>query len=325
MYMKNLVAFSWGLTMTAFLVTSCGNKSSAQKTSPESGTSEKTAAAVPRPTLDIIIGGPFVFVQGVTCPTQTSPCLAVWVPNVKGHTAVIGLADQAQFKQFDSGDYDFTSGIHRSDTTTLVTPVQNASIYTASMKAQNLASTPKKKPFATLLMPNPREIVSWNADPMTISSNGSPVATKPTDNIATLTILRYDYQQGDTLEIKSGSETFWKPQPLTLGTERVVIIGFIPQNPTANEDEHTHALEAFRATTAILGLKWKITFNTPAANFQRNRPLDPNWPLPQDLLNLIDQVSTKDTKAAAAPVSTMDFRLFGKINDCKAPAILVTP
>jgi hypothetical protein len=323
--MKNPVSAFLTLVMATFLVSSCENKPPAQKETSDVRKNDNASAAVPKPGLDLVIGGPFVFFQGVSCGTQGSTCLAVWVPDVKGHTSVIGFADQGQFKQIDSGDYDFTSGIRPSNTTTLVTPVLNASIYSTSSKVQNLSSTPKQKPFATLLLPNPREIVSWNADPMTISSDGSSVSTNPTSNLATLTVLRYDYQPGDSPEIKSGSDSFWKPQPIPLGTERVIVLGFLPQNPGPNEDEHIHALEAFDATTAMLGLKWKITFLTPPAGFQRNRPPDPNWPLPQDLSNLIDQASAKDAKAHAAANSTMKFEMFGKINDCKAPALLVTP
>ena len=323
--MKNPVSPFLMLVMATFLVSSCGSKPSEDKATPDPGQSKKVAAAAQKTTLDIIIGGPFVFVQGVNCASQSSPCVSAWAPKVQGHMGVIALANQAQFKKFDSGDYDFTSGIHRSDTTTLVTPVLNASVYSTSSKVQSLSSTPKKKPFATLLLPNPREIVSWNADPMTIASNGSPVATSPTDNLATLTILRYDYQQGDTLAIKSGANLFWTPQPIALGTERIIVIGFVPENPATNGDEHLHAKMAFQAATNMLGLKWKITFNAPPANFERNRPPDSNWPLPQDLLNFIDNTDTQDIKAEPSTLTKLEYEIRGKINDCKAPAILVTP
>jgi len=324
--MRKLVILLSGLATMAFLFASYGNTPPAQKTSADSGNSRKPSVAISKPTLDIIVGGPFVFVQGASCGSQPPPCLAVWAPKVKGHTSIIGLAAQVQYKQFDTGVYDFTSGLHPSATTILVAPVQNASIYSASTTAQKIASSPKKKPFATLILPTPREIVSWNADPMTISSNGSPTSAKATDNLATLTILRYDYQEADALEVKAGTQTFWKPEPFKYGSERIIVVGFVPPNPTTNEDEHKHALEAFSATTAMLGSKWSITFNTPSSTFQRNRPPDPNWPLPQDLLNVIDQIPI-ETKGGniAAPVNTLNFELFGKINDCKAPAILVTP
>jgi hypothetical protein len=324
--MKNLVILLPSLATMAFLFASCGNTHPAQKPSSDPGNSEKPSAVVSKPTLDFIVGGPFVFVQGASCGSQPPPCLAVWAPKVKGHTSIIGLAAQVQYKQFDTGDYDFTSGLHPSATTTLVTPVQSASIYSVSTQAQKMASSPKKKPFATLILPTPREIVSWNADPMTISANGSLTSAKATDNLATLTILRYDYQEGDALEVKTGTQTFWKPQPFNYGSERIIVVGFVPPNPSANEDEHKHALEAFSATTAMLGSKWSITFNTPPSTFQRNRPPDPNWPLPQDLLNIIDQIPVETKgKRIAAPINTLNFELFGKINDCKAPAILVTP
>jgi hypothetical protein len=243
---------------------------------------------------------------------------------VKGHTTIVGLADQAQFQPFDSGDYDFRTGVHPSATTTLVTPVQNALIYPVSAKGLKIASHPVKKPFATLLLPKPREIVAWNADPITISSRGSAVSVVSSSNLATLTILRYDYQEGDALEVKTGAGTFWKPTPQRHGTERIMVIGFLPKLPGANEDEHKHATDAFNALTAMLGLKWIVSFDSPPANFQRNRPFDPKWPLAQDLLDFIDQipVQTKGMKLAGHITSSVE--LFGTINDCKAPNILVT-
>jgi hypothetical protein len=323
--MRKLLILMSSLAMIGFLFASCGSTPPAQTATRAPSKSQQPFAAVSKPTLDIIVGGPFVFVQGASCGSQPSPCLAVWAPKVKGHTSIIGLAAQVQYKPFDAGDYDFTTGVHPSAMTTLVTPVQNASIYSVSSKAQKIASNPKKKPFATLILPVPREIVSWNADPMTISSSGSPISAKTTDNLATLTILRYDYQEGDAPEVKAGGATFWKPQPLPIGSERIIVIGFVPANPTANEDEHKHAQEAFSATAAMLGSKWSIAFNDSPPTFQRNRPPDTNWPLPQDLLNLIDQIPV-ETKGEnlAAPVATLNFEWYGKINDCKAPAILVT-
>lgn len=307
----------------AFWFASCGSTLPAQTTAADLGKSQQPSAAVSKATLNIIVGGPFVFVQGAPCGSQPPPCLAVWAPKVKGHTSIIGLAAQVQFQQFDTGDYDFTTGVRSSPTTTLVTPVQNASIYSASSTKQKIAATPKKKPFVTLTLPTPREIVSWNADPMTISSKGSAAPAQATDNLATLTILRYDYQESDALEVKIATQTFWKPQPLKYGSERIIVVGFVPPNPAASGDEHKHALEAFSAATAMLGSKWSITFHSPSSTFHRNRPPDSNWPLPQDLLNVIDQIPAKQ-KADNIAANTLNFELFGKINDCKAPAILVT-
>jgi len=324
--MKKLLILSSVFVILAFLSASCHDTPSVDKTSPKPTDTNKPITPASAPTLDIIVGGPFIFVQGASCGTQPPPCLAVWAPRVKGHTMIIGLDANGQFKAFDTGAYDFTPGVRPSGKTSIVTPVQDASIYPVSAKTQNIASLPKKKPFATLIFPTPREIVSWNADPITISSNGSPTSAVASKNLATLTVLRYDYQEGDTLEVKAGADTFWKPQPIKNGTERILIIGFVPQNPTPNEDEHAHAIEAFQAATALLGVKWNISFDIPPSTFQRNRPFDPKWPLPQDLLNFIDQIPL-ETKGAklAVPLTTSNFKLLGTINDCKAPAMLVTP
>src|ERR1700730_17739226 len=132
---KLLILFS-GLTTMAFLFASCGSTPPAQTAAPDAGRSETPVAAVPKPTLDIIVCGPFCFVQGASCASHPPPCLAVWAPRVAGHTSIIGLAAQLQYKPFDTGKYDFTTGVHSSSTTTLVTPVQNASIYSVSSKAQ---------------------------------------------------------------------------------------------------------------------------------------------------------------------------------------------
>jgi hypothetical protein len=314
--MNNALVVSLAVATLA-LASSCGNKPPVDKPKP-------AVSQAPTPTLDLVIGGPFVFFQGANCPPPGSKCLSVWIPNVKGHTVVVGIDKGDDLKRFDPGDYDFTVGIRPSNTTALIKPVLNASIYPASMKIQNVAATPKKKPFATILLPAPRQIVSWNADPMTISSNGSAVSANATSNLATLTVLRYDYQDGDTLQVKSGSDSFWKPEPETIGTERLMVIGFLPENPTGNEDEHTHAREAFKATAAMLGLKWKVSFDAPPVGFQRNRPLDGTFPLPQDLLDILDKTSAAGSNTAKASVSTSTIGIFGKINDCKAPAILIT-
>lgn len=323
--MKNAVLVSFALLITVSLSTSCGDKSSAEKT-PSAAETKKVVSQATAPTLDLVIAGPFVFFQGVSCSAQGSKCLAVWIPDVKGHTVVVGIDKGDELKQIDSGDYDFMSGIRPSNTTSIVRPVKDASIYSASTKLQNVAATPKKQPFATVLLPTPREIVSWNADPMTISSNGSLVTPNATPNLATLTVLRYDYQDGDILEVKSRSTSFWKPEPEPIGTERLMVIGFLPRNPQPNEDEHAHAREAFKATTAMLGVKWNVTFDPPPPGFQRNRPLEPSASVPQDLqdlLNLLGKTREATAKTSEAPVSTSALEAFGRINDCKAPAMLI--
>jgi hypothetical protein len=315
--MRKILILLSALVVVVFLSAVRRHGTSPEKAFPDSSGSKPSAAASPS-TLDIIVGGPFAFVQTTSCGTHPSPCLDIWVPAVKGHTTIIGLDDSAQFKPFDKGDYDFTTGLRSSAKTTLVTPVQNASVYPVSATKQKIVAQPKK-PFATLVLPTPREIVSWNADPITITTSGSP-ASNVTPNLATMTILRYDYAEGDVPEVKAGGRTFWKPQPLKSGSERIMVIGFLPQNPAANGDEHMHAREAFKATAAMLGLKLNISFDPPPSGYQRNRPLDSNWPLPQDLLNFIDQGSL-ETKGA----NIRGPELFGTINDCKAPPILVGP
>jgi hypothetical protein len=322
--MKRIVILLFGFIAVS-LLSSCNDTPSVTSAPPKPADSNKVSAPAAVATLDIIVGGPFVFVQSsANCGTQPPPCLVVWIPKVKGHTTINGLDANAQFKSFDTGTYDFTSGVNPSVATTIVTPVQGASIYSISAKTQNIPPQPKTKPFATLILPTPREIVSWNADPMTVSGSGSLAPTLASKNLATLVVLRYDYQEGGALEVRSAGDTFWKPVPIKKGNERILVIGFAPQNPTANEDQHTHAVEAFRATTAMLGVKWNISFDNPPPTFQRNRPFDANWPLPQDLLDVIDQVPLKTSGGKfVAPLSNSFSVSFGKINDCKALAILV--
>jgi hypothetical protein len=323
--MKNSWFAASAFLAVTIISTSCGRNPSGGGNSSDSDKRATPAVSVPT-TLDIVVGGPFVFVEKVSCKSPGGYCLAIWAPKIKAHTTIVGIAAQAQYQQFDSGDYDFTTGLHGSMNTAVVSPVQGASIYQVPTRLQNATSSPAVKAFATLILPMPHQIVAWNADPMKISANGSAApTTNVADNLATLTVLRYDYQDGDAPEVSNADGTFWKPVPVKSGSERIIIIGFVPPNVTGTQNAHKHAVEAFNAAAAMLGVKWNISISDPPTEFKRNRPLDPNGSLPQDLLNVIDQIpiETAGTKPRFG-VAPTNGDLYGKINDCKAPAILVT-
>jgi hypothetical protein len=171
----------------------------------------------------------------------------------------------------------------------------------------------------------PREIVPWNAEPMQVSST-APVPPATTQQIlATLVILRYDFQDSDQLQMNDASGAFWKAVPEKAGNERVLLIGIIPQDPTASEDPHIHAGEAFNALVKMVGLTWFVQFvDPPPAGFQRNRPPNPASPLPADLQNILDPALTK-SRGTKAFDSTTQVSIFSRINDCKAPVLFVTP
>ena len=118
---------------------------------------------------------------------------------------------------------------------------------------------------------------------------------------------------------------FWKPVPEKSGSERVLLIGIIPQDPAASEDPHVHASEAFNALVTMVGLAWFVQFvDPPPAGFQRNRPPNTESPLPADLQNILDPASSETLGAKAFNPETQ-VSILGRINDCKAPALLVTP
>jgi hypothetical protein len=273
--------------------------------------------------LDIIVGGPFAFVEAQSCAPSSQPCLEVWAPAVAGHTGIIGFGGSGELKQFTGGDYDFTVGVHPAGSTGVDAPVVGASILTVSAASAHLPPTPSS-PYATIKLPMPREIVPWNADPMQIASTTPVPSTTTPQTLATLTVLRYDFQDSNMLEVDDASGAFWKPHPFPSGNERVLLIGIIPQDPAVGEDQHVHATEAFNSMMTMVGLTRFANFIDPPTGFQRNRPLNSASPLPPDLQNIIDSLAT-GTSMNRNSLSKMDVGILGRINDCKAPALLVTP
>lgn len=275
--------------------------------------------------LDVIIGGPFALIESKNCPSGAATCLLVVSPDVASHTGMIGLGGGGDIKQFvANGAYDFTRGVRPSTNTALGQPVLGATILNASASSGHLPPTPAS-PFATIELPMPREIVPWNAEPMQISST-TPVPPSTTQQVlATLVILRYDFQDSDQLQMNDAGGAFWKPVPEKAGNERVLLIGIIPQDPTASEDPHVHAGEAFNALVKMVGLTWFVQFvDPPPAGFQRNQPPNPASPLPNDLQSILNPTTAQsgDMKTSSTGMKTWPF---GRINDCKAPALLVIP
>jgi hypothetical protein len=228
-------------------------------------------------------------------------------------------------KQFVANTaYDFTQGLRPSGNTIMDAPVLSAAILSVSASGGHLPQIPIN-PFAKIELPTPREIVPWNADPIQISSTTPVPPATAQQTLATLTILRYDFQDSDNLQMNDASGPFWKPLPLTSGNERILLIGIIPQDPAAGEDEHVHATEAFDAMVKMVGLTWFVNFvDPPPAGFQRNRPSNPASPLPPDLQNIVDPLM-RPAKVNTALGSGTQVTILGRINDCKAPALLITP
>jgi hypothetical protein len=113
----------------------------------------------------------------------------------------------------------------------------------------------------------------------------------------------------------------WKPQPVEVGTERVLLLAVIPPMSQAGQDEHKHARAAFLELTKLLGVKRNIDF--PSVTYTRNAPLVPDV-LPDDLQKILGVSASTPAGALKAQFGTL-VNTFGKINDCKAPAAMLTP
>jgi hypothetical protein len=293
-----------------------GNADSSSSTTPESRV--VTAKPVISPSLDLIIGGPFAFVQ-------KSDSLIIWIPNVKGHgkpfglglTDIPNLGDRPRV--FAQAEYDFTKGIRPSAGTTVLAPVQDAGILVWSRKKYGLSETPKK-PYLTIKLPIPREIVPWNADPIAVTDATTGSSSAMTTRLSTMTILRYDYQPGDTPEMVAKGQPTWTAKPISNGSEEFLVLGVRPPEPKWYEEEHKHARVAFSELTKMVSIKQAISF--PSVKYTRNSPLVPGV-LPDDLLAiLVAHVSTLD---ALKTQNRKLVEILGKINNCKSSNVLVAP
>ena len=319
--MNNLFArlLSHGALLALCFGCSHSNSSLMPQSGPATSQMKPAQAAAPV-TLDLIIGGPFAFVQ-------KGDSLIIWIPNVKGHPKPfgVGLTDIPHLgdrpREFERGDYDFTKGIRPSAASNVVVPVQGASILSWSIRKYNLSATPKKKPYLTIKLPIPREIVPWNADSMTVSdtATGSNVATTP--RLSTMAILRYDFQDGDAPEMTASGQPTWKATPIPNGTERILLLAVKPPDPKPGEDEHVHARAAFSELAKMVGVKQTIDF--PSGTYTRNQPLV-SGVLPDDLLEILGADVSAPVGALKAQFGTL-VEIFGKINDCKASNALVSP
>lgn len=278
--------------------------------------------AVAASSFDVIVAGPFAFVEK---PTS----LEIWIPEVEGHNRPfgVGIGDD-QVKSFEKGVYNFTSGVRASQTTKLVTPVTKTSIYQVSQRANNisLSAGPKKPAYLTISFPIPREIVPWNADPIQIADSATALKSTPVALLSTMVVLRFDYQTGDSPQMTGNGQT-WIPRTVPVDSERAILLGVNPPDPTGSEDEHVHAQRAFKELTRLLGIKRAIEF--PLAAYTRNRPIIPGA-IPDALFQILGGDETrKHTGGAPSFFSAVDElrrrSVFGKTNDCKAAAILVSP
>ncbi len=298
----------------------CNHSDSSQTPKSGSASSEMKPAQAAAPiTLDLIVGGPFAFVQ-------KNDSLIIWIPNVKDHPKPIGLAltdiphlgDRP--REFEKGDYDFTKGIRPSTAGNILVPVQAASILSWSVNKYNLSATPKKKPYLTIKLPIPREIVPWNADLITVSDTGTGSNVATTPRLSTMVILRYQFQDGDVPEMTAAGQPTWKAMPIPNGSERILLLAVNPPDPKEGEDEHMHARAAFSELAKMVGVKQTIDF--PSGTYTRNQPLVPGV-LPDDLLEILDMTALKPAGALKANLGIF-IETFGKMNDCKASNALIT-
>jgi hypothetical protein len=266
-------------------------------------------------TLDLILGGPFVFMRQSNCINMTDDCIAVWIPDVASHGKPILFGFESQLYELERMPADYTlTGMIAAANFNPLTPVTGASSWVIPGKTLKIPPTPQKTPYLILKLPIPKEIVPWNADPLepTITS---PVMYAPGKQpFATMTIFRYDYDDSKLLELTSPPVSGSKGLELDLevpsvGKERVLMMQVIPQKPDPAGDEHQHSREAYQELMNILGLKGNIAFPPLPAGYKRNIPIHPGV-LPDDLLYFINSGVTVSK---------------GRINDCKAMAVFVDP
>lgn len=264
-------------------------------------------------TLNLILGGPFVVVRESNC-LNGSDCLKVWMPKVPAHSKPILFGFQGQFYELESMKTDYTlTGMTPAQDWTPLLPVAKTESWIIPGKTLHASPTPKKAPYLILVLPIPKQIVPWNADPMSPNIT-APVAYAPGEySRATMNILRYDYDDFQVLQLNAPAAAGAHAvdlhfAPLGVGNERVVMITVIPQKPLPGEDEHKHSHEAAKEAFATLGLTGDVDFPIVGPGYKRNWPLIQPPVLPDDLLNFIntDVTITK-----------------GRINDCKAMAIFV--
>ena len=306
--------------VTLLVLCGCNHTdSSPTPTSPANSAMKPSQPTAVPVTLDLILGGPFALVQ-------KNDSLIIWIPNVKGHSKPfgLGLTDVPRLgdrpPEFDQASYDFTKGIRPSAASRILVPVQDASILTWSVTKYKLLATPKKKPYLTIKLPIPREIVPWNADPITVTDSATGANAATTKRLSTMAILRYDFQDGDAPEMSATGQPTWKPKPFENGTERILYLGVMPPEPKQGEDEHAHARAAFSELTKMVGVKQTIAFQNVTS--PRNEPLSPGV-LPDDLSEVLNITSSTSAGTLRTKFAT-DVELFGKINDCKASNALVT-
>jgi hypothetical protein len=263
-------------------------------------------------TLNLILGGPFVFVRQSNC-LNGADCLEVWIPDVPSHSKPVLFGFQGQFYELErlQAGYTLTGMVPAANYIPLA-PVTGSSSWIIPGKTLHASSTPTVAPYLILRFPIPKEIVPWNADPLDPKIT-SPVPYAPgKQSSATMTILRYDYDDSQLLELTSpatagstGIDLHF--EALTVGNERALVIQVIPQKPLPGQDEHIHSREAYKAALATLGMQGDIDFPPLPAGYKRNYPIN-SGVLPDDLVHFInsDVIISR-----------------GRINDCKAMAIFV--
>ncbi len=249
-------------------------------------------------TLDVVLAGPFIVVE-------QAQGIVVYLPDIEDHNAptAITSGDLAHVRTLLRGDYDFTKGV-RGNVGKIATlnPVKGTDVFTVSAGTEHLPTPPLEKPYLSIKLPRPREVVPWNADPLQISDQSPVPAGTPAKRYATVMILRYDSLISDVPEMDGPNDFVWKPKAVPLGSDRIVTMVV---DPAKEDDLHTHGHNAFRHMTTLLSLKRFIEFPPTPVGYIRNLPLTPNV-LPSQLVNALPGDKNK-------------------LNDCKAASILVEP
>lgn len=278
-------------------------------------------AGTPAQTLDIVFNGPFAFFQ------QPGSML-VLLPDVEDHNppTAISSGDMAHIVHLRRGAYDFTHGILSSTTALQAPPVLNTYVYPVSTKVD--PSSLGEKPYFTMKLPIPSQIVPWNADPLGFSLTSSSVLPDiKGPRYATLTILRYKMDSSSDIQLlglKGLDKFVWCPMAAPIGTERIVTISVEPANP--DNTEHQHAKNAFNHLKNMLGLTLFISFPNVAVPLPpRNTPLIYPFVLPKELTDALPGSNVPTLMEFTSARSPKSLELFGgPLNDCRVSALLVT-
>jgi hypothetical protein len=206
--------------------------------------SQRTASAPY--TLDVLVQGPVGIVQGKNG-------VDIYVPEVEGHSYVYvkGLNDCDP--ALGPGDYQI--GVSPIDPNQPHTSIDKN--IPPELKIQYkppLDFDPAEIRFAKISLPTPWEIVEVHTDPATIYDK-KPMSGGTKKDYPTVMALRYQLTAEPKVAVSGGSNTYCGGlelgflDPEAKSGELILTIGVGPD--VEDDDDHTHAKNAFRSLVAL--------------------------------------------------------------------------